>query len=136
MAQISALSGVAALKRNAISATAGLAVISLGLLRASHIKKGCGLLGPDAMPRRYVGKRIGGSPGSPLGQGMRLTANGRTPNRAGNDSLMAPPVARVVLPCTVNERLRSDWGADFLLTRNEDPARGITRRAGFSFRVM
>jgi hypothetical protein len=38
---------------------------------------------------------------------MRLTANGRTPKRAGNDSLIAPPVARVVLPCSVNERLRS-----------------------------
>src|SRR5262245_23181785 len=59
----------------------------------------------------------GGSPGSPLGQGMRLIANGRTPNRAGNDSLIAPPVARVVLPCSVNERLSSDWGADFPLTR-------------------
>src|SRR5262245_33522130 len=37
---------------------------------------------------------------------MRVTANGRTPKRAGNDSLIAPPVARVVLPCSVNERLR------------------------------
>ena len=46
---------------------------------------------------------------------MRVTANGRTPDRAGKDSLIAPPVARVVLPCSVNERLRSDWGLDFLL---------------------
>ena len=57
-------------------------------------------------------------PSSPLGQGMRVTANGRTPDRAGKDSLIAPPIARVVLPCSVNERLRSDWGLDFLLTRN------------------
>ena len=49
-------------------------------------------------------------PNSPLGQRMRVTANGRTPDRAGNDSLTAPPVARVVLPYSVNERLRSDWG--------------------------
>src|SRR5262249_46279290 len=39
--------------------TAGLAVISFGSVRASHIKKGCGLLGPDASA--YGGKRIGGS---------------------------------------------------------------------------
>ena len=52
---------------------------------------------------------------------MRVTANGRTPDRAGKDSLIAPPVARVVLPCSVNERLRSDWGLDFLPTRNRNP---------------
>ena len=38
---------------------------------------------------------------------MRVTANGRTTDRAGKDSLIVPPVARVVLPCSVNERLRS-----------------------------
>ena len=45
------------------------------------------------------------------------------PARAGNDSLIVLPVARVVLSCSVNERLRSDWGADFLRARNENPAR-------------
>jgi ABC transporter substrate binding protein/Glutamine synthetase, catalytic domain len=45
------------------------------------------------------------------------------PGRAGNDSLIVLPVARVVLSCRVNERLRSDWGADFLRARNENPAR-------------
>ena len=44
------------------------------------------------------------------------------PGRAGNDSLIVLPVARVVLSCSVNERLRSDWG-DFLRARNENPAR-------------
>jgi hypothetical protein len=46
-------------------------------------------------------------PAAPLGQGMRVTANGRTSDRARNDSLIVPQVARVVLPCSVNERLRS-----------------------------
>jgi len=48
---------------------------------------------------------------------------GLLPARAGNDSLIVLPVARVVLSCSVNERLRSDWGVDFLRARNENPAR-------------
>ncbi len=58
-------SGPSELKRRAISVTAGLAVISLGSVRASHIKKGCGLLGPDASAKTYGGKRIGGSAQQP-----------------------------------------------------------------------
>jgi hypothetical protein len=45
-------------------------------------------------------------PSSPLGQGMRVTANGHR-TEPGMNSLIVPPVARVVLPCSVNERLRS-----------------------------
>src|SRR5262245_15791379 len=52
-------------KRRAISATAGLAVISLGSVRASNIKKSCGLLGPDAMPRRTGAKGLVARPAAP-----------------------------------------------------------------------
>ena len=45
-------------------------------------------------------------PSSPLGQGMRVTANGHR-TEPGMSSLIVPPVARVVLPCSVNETLRS-----------------------------
>src|SRR6516164_7195921 len=48
--------GPSGLKRRAISVTAGLAVISLGSVRASHIKKGCGLLGPDASAKTLRGQ--------------------------------------------------------------------------------
>ena len=47
----------AELKRRAFSVTAGLAVISLGSVRASHIKKGCGLLGPDASAKTLRGQK-------------------------------------------------------------------------------
>ena len=58
------------------------------------------------MPRRYGGKGLVARPSSPLGQGMRVTANGHR-TEPGMNSLIVPPVARVVLPCSVNERLRS-----------------------------
>src|SRR5262249_10717671 len=93
-------------KRRAISATAELAVISLGSVRASHIKKSCGLLGSDASAKTLRGQRIGGSAQQPLGQGMRMTANGHR-TEPGMNSLIVPLVPRVVLPCSVNERLRS-----------------------------
>src|SRR5215468_2035270 len=93
-------------KRRAISATAGLAVISLGSVRASHFKRVAAYWVRTLVPRRYGGKRIGGSARQPLGQGMRMTANGHR-TEPGTNSLIVPPVARVVLPCSVNERLRS-----------------------------
>src|SRR5215831_6600916 len=49
-------------KRRAISATAGLAVISFGSVRAGHIKKGCGLFGC------LRGKGLVARPSSPLGR--------------------------------------------------------------------
>ena len=58
------------------------------------------------VPKRYGGKGLVARPSSPLGQGMRVTANGHQ-TEPGMNSLIVPPVARVVLPCSVNERLRS-----------------------------
>ena len=89
-------------KRRAISARARLAVISLGSVRASHIKKGCGLFGCGSAKTKGLVAR----PSSPLGQGMRVTGNEHR-TEPGMNSLIVPPVARVVLPCSVNERLRS-----------------------------
>src|SRR5262245_66303094 len=43
-------------------------------------------LGPDASAKTLRGQRSGGSARQPpLGQGMRVTANGRSPDRAGNE---------------------------------------------------
>src|SRR5215831_7257927 len=43
-------------------------------------------LGPDASAKTLREQRIGGSARQPpLGQGMRVTANGRSPDRAGNE---------------------------------------------------
>src|SRR6516165_6636631 len=71
-------------KRRSISATAGLAVISLGSVRASHIKTSCGLLGPDASAKTLRGQRIGGSAQQPPRTGNARDCK-RTPDRAGNE---------------------------------------------------
>ena len=118
-------SGSSELKRRAISVTTGLAVISLGSVRASHT--GRGLLGLDASAKTLPGKGIGGSAQQPPPTGNARVANGRTPERAGNDSLIAPPVTRVVLPCSVNERLRTDWAIERLAL--ELPSTAAARRS-------
>src|SRR5262249_60879698 len=47
-------------------------------------------------------------PAAPSAGNARDCKNGRTPDRAGNDTLIVPPVARAVLPSSVKEGLRRD----------------------------
>ena len=57
---------------------------SLGSVRASHIKKSCGLLGPDASAKTLRGQRIGGAAQQPPRTGNAHDCK-RTPDRAGNE---------------------------------------------------
>src|SRR6516165_2183184 len=60
-------------KRRAISATAGLAVVSFGSVRASHIRRVAAYWVRTLVRRRYGGKGLVARPSSPLGQEMRVT---------------------------------------------------------------
>src|SRR5215831_4738374 len=63
-------------------------------------------LGPDASAKTLRGQRIGGSAQQPPRTGNARDCK-RHRTEPGMNSLIVPPVTRVVLPCTVNERLRS-----------------------------